>query len=85
MQGLVVPHLFTSQVCLHPEVVSLQLRIHSQLTQLWFDAVAQILVSSFILDAVVYPAWLQLLLQTVLGSSNFHGRSASPLHVSQIP
>lgn len=52
-----MPHLFTSQVCLHPEVVSLQLRIHSQLTQLWFDAVAQILVSSFILDAVVYPAW----------------------------
>lgn len=33
------------------------LEIHSQLTQLWFDAVAQILVSSFILDAVVYPAW----------------------------
>lgn len=33
------------------------LEIHSQLTQLWFDAVAQILVSSFILDEVVYPAW----------------------------
>lgn len=48
--------LFSSQICLHPEVVSFKLGIHSQLTQLWFDAVAQILVSSSILDAVVYPA-----------------------------
>lgn len=52
-----MPLLFSSQIFLHPEVVSLELGIHSQLTQLWFDAVAQILVSSFILDAVVYPAW----------------------------
>lgn len=52
-----MPHLFSCQICLHPEVVSLGLGIHSQLTQLWFDAVAQILVSSFILDAVVYTAW----------------------------
>lgn len=51
-----MPLLFNSQIFLHPEVVSLELGIHSQLTQLWFDAVAQILVSSFILDAVVYPA-----------------------------
>lgn len=29
----------------------------SQLAQLWFDAAPQILVSSFILDAVAYPAW----------------------------
>lgn len=31
--------------------------MHSQLAQLWFDAVPQILVSSFISDAVPYPAW----------------------------
>lgn len=31
--------------------------MHSRLTQLWFDAVAQILVSSFIIDTVAYPAW----------------------------
>lgn len=47
-----MPCLFSSLIFLHPEVVSLELGIHSQLTQLGFDAVAQILVSSFILDAV---------------------------------
>lgn len=52
-----MPRLFSSWIFIHPEVVSLKLGMHSQLAQLWFDAVPQILVSSFIPDAVVYPAW----------------------------
>lgn len=52
-----MPRLFSSWIFIHLEVISLKLGMHLQLIQLWFDAVAQILVSSFILDAVAYPAW----------------------------
>ena len=43
-------------IFIRPEAVLFELGMHLQLAQMWFDAVTQILVSSFIFYAVAYPA-----------------------------